>query len=104
MYKKRILGVFVFCTIFVSAFRMAASFATEIVYDNTSTSLGYYSPANVEYGDQITLGGTNCLIDDFKFAYRISSAASSVIDGDETAQIRFYANDGSSGSPRYSAL
>jgi hypothetical protein len=37
------------------------------------------------------------LIDDFIVSYYI--AAASVINGDETAQIRFYANDGPSGSP-----
>jgi hypothetical protein len=51
----------------------------------------------VEYGDQITLGGTNRLIDDFKFAYSIPSYGE--INGDETARIRFYANDASGGIP-----
>ena len=72
------------------------AFSFEIVYDNTISSHSSYSPANVEYGDQITLGGTNRWIDDFKFSYWINS---SVINGDESAQIRFYANDGSDGSP-----
>lgn len=76
---------------------MTSAFSSQIIYDNTSTSENGYSPANVEYGDQITLGGTNRLIDDFKFAYWIST--SSVINGNETAEIRFYANDGSGGSP-----
>ncbi len=95
---KRFL-VFLFAILFACIFPMGVSFSTEIVYDNTSTSLGYYSPANVEYGDQITLGGTNRIIEDFTFGYRINAFNGYVIDGDETAQIRFYANDGPSNSP-----
>ena len=80
-------------------------FASEIVYSNTTTEVlvefqgnmvGLYPPIIEEYGDQITLGGTNRLIDDFKFAFWLASA--SVFNGDETARIRFYAND-SSGAP-----
>lgn len=82
----------------VAAFVLPCTiFASEIIYDNTETSLGGYSPASLEYGDQITFAGTNRLLDDFEFGYFMHWA--DVIDGDETARIRFYANDGLNGSP-----
>ncbi len=95
MYRKLIFGVFFFCTLFAFLIRMTTSFASEIVYDNTLNSLNGYSPAAGEYGDQITLAGTNRLIDTFTFSYYVWG----LIDGDETARIRFYANDGSGGIP-----
>ena len=51
----------------------------------------------MEFGDQITFAGSNRLLDGFEFRYFINWE--DVIDGDETARIRFYANDALSGSP-----
>src|SRR5262249_29628794 len=49
-----------------------------------------YSPGNgVEFGDQITLAGTDRTVTDFKFQYFLGGVASG-----HTALLRFYANDG----------
>ena len=64
---------------------------SSIVYDNSTIDLGKtYSPGNnVEFGDQITLAGTDRTVTDFKFQYFLGGVASG-----QTALLRFYANDG----------
>jgi hypothetical protein len=62
-----------------------------IVYDNSLTDLNRtYGPNGVEFGDEITLGGTDRIITDFKFEYFLSANAS----GDERLQLVLHANDG----------
>jgi hypothetical protein len=62
-----------------------------IVYDNSTTDLNQtYGPNAVEFGDEITLAGSDRTVTDFKFEYFLSSNA----NGNETLQLRFYANDG----------
>ena len=56
--------------------------------------MGSVSPA-LELGDQITLAGTERLVTEFLFGY----AGNFIQDGDESAVIRFYANDGPGGEP-----
>jgi hypothetical protein len=63
----------------------------EIVHDNSVNDLNRtYGPNGVPFGDEISLSGTNRDPNDFKFEYFLSGNAS----GDETLQLRFYANDG----------
>lgn len=62
-----------------------------IVYDNSTTDLNQsYGVNAVEFGDQITLAGTDRLVTDFRFEYFLSANAG----GNETAQLILYANDG----------
>ena len=67
-----------------------------IVYDNTSNTVvdSQFNPGQFEFGDQIALGGTNRVVTQFQFAYQLVGG-----DGNETATVRFYANDGASGAP-----
>ena len=93
--KDPLLVLLLSCVVVICVSITTPAFSSEIVYDNTLDSLSSYSPAAGEYGDQITLAGTNRLIDTFTFSYYVWG----LIDGDETARIRFYANDGSGGLP-----
>ena len=67
-----------------------------VVYDNTNGSLAdnQFNPGSFEFGDQIALGGTNRVVTAFQFAYQLAGG-----DGNETATVRFYANDGANGAP-----
>jgi len=72
-----------------------AGAAPAVVYDNTNTMLAdQFNPGQFEFGDQITLGGTNRVVTAFQFAYQLTGG-----DGNETATVRFYANDGTAGAP-----
>ena len=73
-----------------------AGAAPAVVYDNTSGTLAdsQFNPGQFEFGDQITLGGTNRVVTAFQFAYQLVGG-----DGNETATVRFYANDGAAGAP-----
>src|ERR1041385_901352 len=88
-------------TIFLSALLFSTpllSIAQSIVYDNTAnpeTAGGgrqiVYTPASrtAEFGDQITLGGTDRSLREFSFSYYYSGGASDI----PTATIRFYSGD-----------
>src|SRR5262245_44029043 len=70
-----------------------------IVYDNTAGDLGRFYATNAEFGDQITLGGTERQVTDFSFYAFVQTAGI-------TYTLRFYNNDGTSpaGSPGTSPL
>ena len=69
---------------------------TSVIYDNTTTWVGTIVPCVVcEMGDEITLAGTQRIVTDFMFGYYGVFTP----DGDETARIRFYANDGPEEAP-----
>src|SRR5438105_1563300 len=61
-----------------------------IVYDNSKTPTGFYHDSRFEYGDEIVLAGHERLVTEFY----LEMFSDYVATGDETAQIRFYANDG----------
>ena len=63
---------------------------SEIVFDNSSNYLTNYWPSLLEYGDEIQLAGSARLVTNFVFEY----FGSFTREGDETARIRFYKNDG----------
>lgn len=63
----------------------------ELVYENTTTFLGMYRASAMEFGDQIDLGGSARTVTDFAFEYYGDFTQ---YEGDESARIRFYANDG----------
>ena len=65
-----------------------------IVYDNSTTDLNqtYFGGDGVEFGDQVTLGGADRIITDFKFEYFLGSN----VNGNENLQLAVYANDGPS--------
>lgn len=71
----------------------ASSFAA-IVYDNSTGDLNRTyiptQPNGVEFGDEINLAAGERIVTNFKFEYFLSAGA----DGDETAQLVLYANDG----------
>jgi hypothetical protein len=62
-----------------------------IVYDNSFNDLNRtYGTNGVEFGDEITLDGTDRVVTNFKFEYFLSQNAS----GNETVQLILHANDG----------
>lgn len=69
----------------------------EVVYDNSNPKSlsGYYYYTSSEFGDQVTLGGTERTISEVKINYYLNASAS----GNETAQVRLYSNDGAGGGP-----
>jgi hypothetical protein len=75
------------------------SIAQSIVYDNTSNPVSsggqqlFYPSAN-EFGDQITLAGTDRTLSQFTFYYYFSGASPG-----GSAVIHFYENTGAGGSP-----
>ena len=64
----------------------------DIVYENATTKLNQiYTPGGqVEFGDQIKLGGTLRTLSTFTFEYFLNNAS-----GNEFIRLRFYRNDGS---------
>jgi hypothetical protein len=71
---------------------LCTSGLASIVYDNSSTDLNRIQPAtnNVEFGDEVTLAGTDRIVNDVKFEYFLSQNA----NGNEKLQLTLYANDG----------
>jgi len=64
-----------------------------VVYDNTSTDLGQqYSPtpSTLEFGDQVTLFGTDRTLSQFSFYYLLSGTSAST----QSVTLRMYANNG----------
>ena len=72
---------------------LSATAYAEIVYDNSNPNSykGSWFNAGVEFGDEVNLAGFGRIMTDFKVDYYLSPNA----NGNETAQVRFYANDGS---------
>jgi hypothetical protein len=68
----------------------AKVFGGVIVYDNSKTPTGFYHDSRFECGDEIVLAGHERLVTEFY----LEMFSDYVATGDETAQIRFYANDG----------
>lgn len=66
----------------------------EIVYDNSSGFLDYSHDSQLEYGDEIELGGSARWLTDFSFEFFASFTST----GDESARLRIYANDGPVGA------
>src|SRR5688500_713887 len=62
----------------------------EIVYDNSENPEGKFNNSTLESGDQVRLAGESRIITEFAFEYFASFTA----QGDETARVRFYSNDG----------
>jgi hypothetical protein len=69
--------------------------ADVVVYDNTTTEIGPFNGGTAEFGDEIVLAPGPRTVTRFDFLYQTSFTP----DGDETIQIRFYANDGAAGAP-----
>jgi hypothetical protein len=69
----------------------------EVVFDNTALTIACMSYRGVEMGSSVTLSGevTNRYFLRFKFKYFVGDNAT----GKEKAQLRFYLNDGPSGTP-----
>jgi hypothetical protein len=63
-----------------------------IVYDNSLNDLQRIVPGTngVEYGDEITLSGTDRIVNDFQFEYYLSGNA----NHNETLQLLLHKNDG----------
>jgi hypothetical protein len=86
----------------VAAFFAAQSAHAELVFDNSTTDLfKRFNPGSVEVGDEIILAGGARVVTNFVFQYYGEG-----FDGDESARVRFYANDGppSSGASRPQSL
>lgn len=74
--------------------------STAIVFDNTATRTGEYSHSLSQFGDQVTLAGTERLVTSLMFGYEFfPDQYPHETFGDETARILFYANDGVGGAP-----
>src|SRR5881394_1692842 len=64
-----------------------------IVYDNSSTDLGqqyFPTPNGLEFGDQVSLLGTDRVLSQFSFYYFFSGATAST----QSVTLRMYANSG----------
>lgn len=75
-----------------SAFTQAEIVYQNIKDDSNEPETSYDAPR--EFGDQITLSGTDRWISGFSFEYYADFTPT----GDETARLRFYANDGPTGA------
>ena len=67
----------------------------EIVYNNTTTSLGQQYTSDLEFGDQVTLDGANRLLSQFQFEYFASLTPAASKQG----LLRIYQNNGTGGAP-----
>lgn len=67
----------------------ASATAQTVVYDNSANPLNSYFASQTEFGDQITLGGTERFAHTFTFEYYATG-----LSGGETARVRFWRNDG----------
>ncbi len=76
---------------FIAQTAGAATPVPTLVYDNTTTPLNAYFATQTEAGDQISPPGGGWIADTFSFEYFASG-----LSGNETAKVRFYANDGPS--------
>jgi hypothetical protein len=74
----------------ISLFSAPGLVADEIVYENSEQYLDKYATIAVEYGDEITLGGTARTITEMAFEYY----GKFLSQADEVARVRFYATDG----------
>lgn len=76
----------------------ATSGVSRVVYDNTvsSSSVRSFFPGNgIEFGDDVTLAGTERLLTDFRFDYFLSPNA----NANEKAELFFRLNDGPDDTP-----
>lgn len=71
----------------------------KIIYDNTTDYQGQIFYTENEFGDQIKFSTalTERVLTSIKFEYYLASGA----NGDETAQLKLYRNDGENGAPGY---
>lgn len=77
------------------ALGLCASVHGAIVYDDSSNYLGKtYTPGNGEFGDQITLGGTERLITEFQFQTFATNNVSGNLNPNAMAEVFFRINDG----------
>lgn len=67
----------------------AASPVPTLIYDNSQNPLNSYFASQTEFGDQISPPGGGWIAETFTFEYFASG-----LSGNETAKVRFYANDG----------
>jgi hypothetical protein len=75
---------------------MGATASAQIVYDNTSSSLGQRTAeGNAEIGDAVTFAGGPATIAQISFEYFVTPGAS----GNETAQLFLYSMNGTAGLP-----
>jgi hypothetical protein len=88
-----------FCSLIASgAIFIGNAFASgdEIVYDNSHTPVvdaegtWTFNNSKLQYGDEITLAGHGRMVT----AFYLEMFSSYTVTGDETARVRFYANDG----------
>lgn len=76
--------IVVISTFSIFFFTGSTLFASSIVYDNTVTPTNVFIWGGGQYGDEITLGGSDRMITDFQFYYFKLNEAE-----DPTARIRF---------------
>jgi hypothetical protein len=76
-------------TLAAAAMVTAAPARGAVVYDNTTTYLREYHAVTNEFGDEVSLAGTARVVTQFRFEY----FGKFVPNGDETARVRFYANN-----------
>jgi hypothetical protein len=82
----------------ISAFASTGYSQQEVIaYDNSSTNafLGQTYGSPFEFGDQVNLAPGAWNVTQFKFDYYMNGNVS----GNETADLKFYANDGPGGAP-----
>jgi hypothetical protein len=87
--KPEKLLPFAVLSLFAGTLTLTQTHAVSLVYDNTTDRIPYVLRASsYEVGDQIFLGGTDRRLTEFGFEYYNTG------QGDVSAQVRFYLNDG----------
>ncbi len=76
-------------SVFFAAVAFLPAFGDEIIYDNTSNSLGHYAGEQREFGDQLDLEGTARTLTELDFEYFADIAP----DGTQGMKVRLYSNE-----------
>jgi len=93
--RKTKTGLTAVACLAVSAFMGTTASAQQIIYDNTSSSLGQRTgEGNAEVGDAVTFAGNTRTVSQVSFEYYVTPGAS----GNETGQFFMY-NLGANGLP-----
>lgn len=92
--NKIVLPAIVVFGISLLVFSTALPATASLVYDSTGAINGIGGWNVFEYGDQITLAGTERMVTDFSFYYTKINEGN-----DPNARVKFYANDGINGRP-----
>src|SRR5450759_413319 len=92
-------------TAVAAVFTLGASAMAGVVYDNTATASysGWSQFSTYEFGDQVTLAGSQRGLENFSFDYYLN-VGNGTKSGNESISFNLYRNDGVNGAPGTSLL